>query len=58
MHALNKATCTTQFPFFRDISTYINNMIQQNIDKSNEGIDILQESVTSNATAGMFITVT
>jgi len=30
-------------------------VIQQNIDKSNENIDILQESGTSNVTAGMFI---
>jgi len=54
MHAISKATYSTQFPFFRDVSTYINNMIQQNIDKSNENIDILQESGTFNVTAGMF----
>ena len=54
MHAISKATYSTQFPFFKDVSTYINNMIQQNIDKSNENIDILQEGGTSYVTAGMF----
>ena len=55
MHAISKPTYISQFPLFRDVSAYINNMIQQNIDKSNENVDILQESNTSNGTAGMFI---
>ena len=37
MHTINKPEYSHQFPFFIEISTYINNLIQQIVAKSSEG---------------------
>ena len=53
MHSVSKAGCTSQFPFFKEVSTYITNMIEQNVAEVNENVDILQDGTASEFPAGV-----
>ena len=44
MRTISKSTSTPQFPFFSDLSAYINNIVQQNFDELNKSVSILQEN--------------
>ena len=53
MHSVSKTGYTSQFPFFKEVSTYITNMIEQNVAEVNENIDILQDNAGSESAAGV-----
>ena len=53
MHTTSKLSYNSQFPFFKEVSSYITNMIEQNVAEVNENVDILQDNTASEFTAGM-----
>ena len=53
MYTAGKVGYTSQFPFFKEVSTYITNMIEQNVAEVNENVDILQDNTASEFAAGM-----
>ena len=50
---IRKLTSIPKFPFFKEVSTFINNLVQQNVDRSNEEVTALQDEKTQDITTGM-----
>ena len=53
MRTISKFAATPQFPFFKDVSTSINGLIQQILDESNKNVTILQETEPQEVSTGM-----
>jgi len=52
VHSIGKTGYTSQFPFFKEVSTYITNMIEQNVAEVNENVDFLQDNAATESAAG------
>jgi len=53
VHTAGRVGYTSQFPFFKEVSSYIANLIEQNVAEVNENVDILQENTASEFAAGV-----
>ena len=57
VHTVSKIGYIPQFPFFKEVSTYINYMIEQNVAEVNESTNILENGSASEIKGGEAETV-